>query len=58
LNDWKLIFWIFYIAPTVLVLTAFVLLVKDTPMCLVMRESAEKALLDLTFIARINGINE
>lgn len=58
LNDWKLIFWIFYVAPSALVLAAVVFFVKDTPMCLIMRESADKAVSDMAFIARINGIDE
>lgn len=45
-------------APSALVLAAVVFFVKDTPMCLIMRESADKAVSDMTFIARINGIDE
>ena len=43
-GDWQLILTIFYFIPLVCVVLSFVFMVSDTPMCLVMRNSASYSL--------------
>ena len=54
LKNWQLIFIIFYLIPSVLVVLSIIFIVKDTPICLVMRNSPLKALNDFRFIAKMN----
>lgn len=58
INDWKLIFWLCYFTPGLLVFLSLVFFVRDTPICLVMRQTSEKAVANFAFIAKINGISE
>lgn len=53
-GDWQLIFAIFYFIPAVLTTLTVVIIVRDTPICLVMRNSPLKALQEFSFIAQIN----
>lgn len=53
-GDWQLIFAIFYFIPTVVVVIGIAVIVRDTPICLVMRNSPVKALRDFRFIAKFN----
>ena len=54
-GDWQLIFAIFYFIPLVLVVLSFIFFVRDTPMCLVMRNNTYRALKEFTFIAKLNN---
>jgi MFS transporter, putative metabolite:H+ symporter len=53
-GDWQLIFALFYFVPAVAVTVGVVVVVRDTPICLVMRNSPLKALRDFRFIASMN----
>jgi MFS family permease len=53
-RDWQLIFAIFYFIPAVLTALAVIVIVRDTPICLVMRNSPLKALQEFSFIAQTN----
>ena len=46
---------IFYFIPAVITFVAIFIIVRDTPICLVMRNSALKALEDFRYIAEINN---
>lgn len=54
LGDWQLIFAVFYFIPMVAATIAVVVIVRDTPICLVMRNSPLKALRDFRYIAQLN----
>jgi len=44
IGDWKLIMWIFYFVPSLLVTLYVIIFVRDTPICLVTRYEPSKAL--------------
>ncbi len=54
-GNWQLIFIIFYLIPSILVVASAVFFLRDTPICLVMRNSPLKALKDFRYIAKMNG---
>jgi hypothetical protein len=56
LRDWQLVLGLFFFIPGVVVLVIVSVLVKDTPSCLVLRNTPEKALKDLLSIAKMNGV--
>ena len=49
-----MIITVFYFIPLVVVIYSFMVLVRDTPMCLVMRNSSHKAVSQFRFIAKMN----
>lgn len=53
-GDWQLIFAIFYFIPLVVAIVGMTKLVKDTPICLVMRYTARHAHRDFKYIAKLN----
>jgi MFS family permease len=55
-GDWQLIMALFYFAPSVIVTAAVVFFVRDTPICLVTRNSPTKALLAFKHIAKFNKV--
>jgi MFS family permease len=44
IKDWQMIFVLFYFIPAVACVIGVVIIVRDTPICLVMRNSPSKAL--------------
>ena len=44
IKDWQMIFVLFYFLPAVVSVLGVVIIVRDTPICLVMRNSPSKAL--------------
>ena len=56
LRDWQMVLTLFYFIPSVVALIAIITIVRDTPICLVMRNSPSKALEDFSYIAKINSI--
>jgi len=56
-GDWQLIMAIFYLIPSLAVLLGIIMFVRDTPICLVLRNSPEKAYKDMKYIAKINKID-
>lgn len=54
IGDWQLIFALFYFIPAVLATIGVIVIVRDTPICLVMRNTPLKALKDFEYIARMN----
>jgi MFS family permease len=54
-GDWQLIFAIFYFIPAVITTLGVVFIVKDTPICLVMRNTPLQALQDFRYIAKMNN---
>ena len=57
IGNWYLILTLFYFLPAIACMIAVVYIVKDTPICLVLRKSPEKAFSDFKFIAKMNKIN-
>jgi hypothetical protein len=57
-GDWQIIMIVFYLIPLAIVIGATFFLVKDTPMCLVMRYPAGQAVKDFHFIAKMNKKTE
>ena len=55
IGDWQLIYAICYLLPLIGVIISFMLLVKDTPMCLVMRNHSSRALKKFQYIAKMNN---
>ena len=55
-GDWQLILVIFYFLPALATTLAIIVFVRDTPICLVLRNSTEKAYNDLLYTARMNRI--
>ena len=55
-GDWQLIMTIFYFLPTLATTLAIIIFVRDTPICLVLRNSSEKAYNDLMYTAKVNKI--
>ena len=49
---------VFYLIPLAILIGATFFLVKDTPMCLVMRYPAAQAVKDFHFIANMNKITD
>jgi hypothetical protein len=56
IGNWKIIMWIFYVAPTLFVGISVILFVVDTPMFLVTKLTALKALDSFNHIAKLNKI--
>lgn len=54
LRDFRLVILFFNLIPGVLVMLALIFFIKDTPMCLVTKNSPENALKKLEFIAKVN----
>lgn len=54
-GDWQLIFVVFYFIPVVATTLGVVMIVKDTPICLVMRKTPLQALDDFRYIAKMNN---
>lgn len=54
IGDWQWIYIICYLLPLIGVIISFMLLVKDTPMCLVMRNHSSRALKKFKYIAKLN----
>jgi OCT family organic cation transporter-like MFS transporter 4/5 len=55
-GDWQIIFAVFYFIPMVAVTIGSIVIIKDTPICLVMRNTPLKALRDFRYIAKMNKI--
>lgn len=58
IGNWKIIFWIFYVLPAGAVLVGIIFLVKESPLFLVTKYSAEVAYKDFMAIAKLNGIKD
>ena len=58
LRNWKVIMWVFYALPALLTLISTVLFMVDTPICLVLRNSAERSLKGFLFIAKLNKVTD
>ena len=56
-GDWQLIMVVFYFLPSLATTLGIIIFVRDTPICLVLRNSPHKAYNDLMYTARMNGIN-
>jgi hypothetical protein len=56
--DWQEILTVFYFTPAVAVTLGVIFVVKDTPICLIMRNTPEKAYEDFLFIAWMNNIKD
>lgn len=54
-GDWQLIFVVFYFIPAVATTLGVIMIVKDTPICLVMRKTPIQALEDFRYIAKMNN---
>lgn len=54
-GDWQLIFVVFYLIPAVATTLGVIMIVKDTPICLVMRKTPLQALEDFRYIAKMNN---
>lgn len=55
LRNWRLIMWVFLIAPSFVCLLLIFKLIKDTPYFLVKLKSTESILVDLNLINQINS---
>ena len=55
IGDWQIIYGACYFIPLVVVICCFMVFVRDTPMCLVMRNHSAKALKSFKYIGRMNG---
>jgi MFS family permease len=56
LQDWQKVFIYFFIIPGVLLAIAVIVIVVETPICLIRMHSPEEALEQFMRIAKINGI--
>jgi hypothetical protein len=56
LQDWFTIFLFCYLIPAVLLLAGMCFFAVDTPMSLILRNSPQKALEKMLFMARVNGV--
>lgn len=57
-QDWRTIFFACYFIPACLLFVGICLMVVDTPMSLILRNSPEAALSRMLFMAKINGKGE
>lgn len=55
-GDWRLILIFFYLVPSLLVTLSVLIFIRDTPICLVLRNSPERAYSAFKAIATINKI--
>ena len=55
INDWWTIFTVCYLIPAIVIFICICLIVIDTPMSLLLRNTPEKALELLEFVAMMNG---
>jgi hypothetical protein len=58
INDWWTIFFACYLIPAAVLFAVMCLVLVDTPMSLILRNSPEKALAKLHFIGRMNNRGE
>jgi hypothetical protein len=56
IKDWQIVLGLGFLLPGVVAFVVLSIFVKDTPSCLVLRNSSEKALKDFKQIAKMNGI--
>lgn len=53
-GNWKVILTCFYLIPTLVSILGMIVIVRDTPICLVTRYSANNAYKGFKFIAKMN----